>query len=182
MFILIAAKANILLPTIVSRCQQLSIAEPKPSVVTTWLQQEVGQEVPPFASHINGNAPVKTKTFIEEGGLEQYKDIEKAFISALQGDIAAAMHCVKKLNEAPAIRLTWLWYLLTDAQKVHFGIENRSFTPGCHTLSAQLSYVVLEQQSLSLATLIEKVRQFPGLNTELLITDWIFNFNEEACL
>jgi len=181
-FILIAAKANILLPTIVSRCQQLSIAEPKPSVVTTWLQQEVGQEVPPFASHINGNAPVKTKTFIEEGGLEQYKDIEKAFISALQGDIAAAMHCVKKLNEAPAIRLTWLWYLLTDAQKVHFGIENRSFTPGCHTLSAQLSYVVLEQQSLSLATLIEKVRQFPGLNTELLITDWIFNFNEEACL
>ncbi len=180
-FILIASKANALLATIVSRCQQISIPEPQPDVVSVWLNEQIGTEVPSFASHINGNAPVKTKEFVQAGGVEQYLDIEKTFIAALKGDVAATLHCVKKLNESPITRLTWLWYLLTDAQKVSFGVETRSFTPGCHTLSSQMSYVVLEQQSLALAELIEKLRHFSGLNTELLITDWIFNFNEETC-
>ncbi len=181
-FILIASKANALLPTIVSRCQQIAIPDPQPSVVATWLRSEVEQEVPAFAVHINGNAPVQTKAFIQKGGLEQYQDVEKAFLSSLKGDVAATLQCVKKLNEEPVQRLTWLWYLLTDAQKACFGVDSRCFTPGCHTLSSQMSYGVLEKQSLSLAELIEKIRHFPGLNTELLITDWIFKFNEETCL
>lgn len=181
-FILIASKANALLPTIVSRCQQIAIADPQPQAVTAWLTHEVTQEVPAFAAHINGNAPVKTKAFIEQGGVKQYLDLESVFLTAVKGDVAATLQCVKKINEAPIQRLTWLWYLLTDAQKVSFGVETRSFTPGCHTLSSQMSYGVVEQQSLSLAELIEQIRHFPGLNTELLITDWIFKFNEETCL
>ncbi len=181
-FILIASKANALLPTIVSRCQQIAIPDPQPDVVATWLTNEVTKEVPEFAAHINGNAPVKTKQFIEQDGVKQYLEIEITFLSAVKGDVVATLQCVKKLNEQPIQRLTWLWYLLTDAQKVCFGVETRSFTPGCHTLSSQMSYVVLEQQSLSLTELIEKIRHFPGLNTELLITEWIFKFNEETCL
>ncbi|MFV0449662.1 MAG: DNA polymerase III subunit delta' [Vibrio sp.] len=181
-FVLIAAKVSALLPTIVSRCQQVAIPEPHSAVVTQWLKKELGVDVPTFASHLNGNAPVQTKAFMQSGDIDAYKSIEESLIAAIQGDVDAALKCTSKLNESPVARLTWLWYLLTDAQKVHFGVAQANFTPGCHTLSSLLSYVVLEKQSSELAVLIEKLKQFTGLNTELLITDWIFKFNEETCL
>ncbi|WP_165311854.1 DNA polymerase III subunit delta' [Vibrio ziniensis] len=181
-FVLIASKASALLPTIVSRCQQVAIPDPQSGVVTLWLQKELGVDVPAFASHVNGNAPVQTKVFMQSGDIDAYKSIEESLIAAVQGDIESALKCTSKLNESPITRLTWLWYLLTDAQKVHFGVVQPNFTPGCRTLSSLLSYVVLEKQSSELAALIEKLRHFTGLNTELLITDWIFKFNEETCL
>jgi len=181
-FVLIASKASALLPTIVSRCQQVTIPDPQSSVVTQWLQNELGEQVPPYVAHINGDAPVQTKAFIQSGDLDTYKSIEESLIAAVQGNTEAALKCASKLNESPVVRLTWLWYLLTDAQKAHFAVVQPNFTPGCHTLSSVLSYVVLEKQSSELATLIEKLRHFTGLNSELLIMDWIFKFNEETCL
>ncbi len=181
-FVLITEKSDSLLPTIVSRCQQIAIPDPQPELVTDWLRKELDVEVPAFASHINGNAPVQTEAFIQSGGLKEYQKIEQSFIAATQGDISCVLQCVKQLNESPLTRLTWLWYLLTDAQKVHFGLDQWSLTPGCHALSSSLSYGVLERQTHALAALIEQLRHFSGLNTELLITDWIFNFNEETCL
>jgi len=181
-FVLIANNANTLLPTIVSRCQQISIPDPQPSMVASWLRSELNTEVPAYASHINGNAPLKTKEFVQSGDIDQYLSIEQLLLSSIKGDVSAALTCVKKLNESPVVRLTWLWYLMTDAQKIHFGVYKESFTPGCHGLSSLLSYVVIDKQTLALADLLEQLRHFPGLNSELLITDWIFKFNEETCL
>jgi DNA polymerase-3 subunit delta' len=40
----------------------------------------------------------------------------------------------------------------------------------------------LYNQSRELLTLMNRLGEHPGLNPELLIMDWLFNFNEETCL
>ncbi len=181
-FVLIATKANALLPTIISRCQQVVIADPQPEMVTTWLQKELSTDIPLYASHLNGNGPVQTKVFIESNGIKTYNSIEESLLAAIKGDVASALTCSQLINKAPIERLSWLWYLLTDAQKVHFGVDQQTLTPGCRTLSSQLSYPILEKQTQALMRLIEQLRHFSGLNSELLVMDWIFKFNEETCL
>ncbi|MCG6283218.1 DNA polymerase III subunit delta' C-terminal domain-containing protein, partial [Vibrio diabolicus] len=82
----------------------------------------------------------------------------------------------------PQSRLNWLWYVLTDAQKVHFGLAQNYMTPGGPAVAKVCGYALLQQQTEALAKLSEQLRVFSGLNSELMITEWLLKFNEEACL
>lgn len=181
LFLLVTYRANALLPTIVSRCQQWSITNPDSVSVANWLAKQQAKEVPAYAAHINNNAPLKALEFANQGNVEHYQQFEKQLIALAkgQGDV---IKLAKELAANPTEYLPWLWYLLTDAQKVHFGLNEPFFTPGSGALAQCLSYDVLYQQALTLSALIEQLREHPGLNSELLILDWLFKFNEESCL
>lgn len=181
LFLLVTHRANLLLPTIVSRCQQWAVSNPDSNIVTSWLAQQDVQGAPAYASHINNNAPLKTLEFVQQGHVERYQKIENQLIAQTQGqgDVIAL---AKELSANPHEYLTWVWYLLTDAQKVHFGVNESYFAPGAKALAQSVSYDVLYQQASGLSALIEQLREFPGLNSELLILDWLFKFNEESCL
>ncbi len=181
-FVLLTSRINHLLPTIVSRCQQITIAEPAAALVAEWLADELQQAVPPFAAHIHGNAPLLTREFITSDGMKQYQALEAVFLQAIQGDILALLECAKLAANEPQSRLNWLWYVLTDAQKVHFGLAQNYMTPGGPTVAKACGYALLQQQTEALAKLSEQLRVFSGLNSELMITDWLLKFNEEACL
>ncbi|WP_260259355.1 DNA polymerase III subunit delta' [Vibrio intestinalis] len=181
LFLLVAHSASQLLPTITSRCQQWHLATPEASQVAEWLAQETQQNVPSYAAHINGNAPLKTLQFIEQGEQKQYQAIEQQFLTVVkqQGD---AIKLAKELASNAEQALTWLWYLMTDAQKQHFGLTLDSVVPGAAALVNTVSYPVLYTQTDALGALIEQITQHTGLNRELLILDWLYKFNEEACL
>ncbi|EPP22483.1 DNA polymerase III subunit delta' [Vibrio fluvialis] len=181
-FVLLTSRINHLLPTIVSRCQQITVAEPSASLVAEWLAGELQQDVPAFASNIHGNAPLLTREFIASGGMKQYQELEAKFIQAIQGDILSQLECAKLAASEPQSRLNWLWYLMTDAQKAHFSLAQNHMTPGCLAVAKACSFALLQQQTEALAKLSEQLRVFSGLNGELMITDWLLKFNEEACL
>lgn len=180
-FVLVTTRISHILPTIVSRCQQINIAEPQAQLVADWLSGTLDKTVPPYAVHIHGNAPLLTQAFINDG-IATYNELESQFIATLQGDISAMLSCAKSAAADPVQRLNWLWYLLTDAQKVQFGVYQAHFTPGCQRVAELLSFGQLQQQTERLATLTEQLRAFTGLNSELLIIDWLMKLNEEACL
>lgn len=181
-FVLLTQHMNHLLPTIISRCQVLSIATPSPHVITEWLKQQTQRDIPVYAAHLNGNSPIQTQSFIESKGIEEYANIEAAFLRAAADDITGVTECASLVASSPLVRLQWLWFLVSDAQKVHFGLTQPECVPGAKSLSQVLSYDQLYRCGQTIIKLIEQLREFTGLNSELLIMDWLMNINEDTCL
>ncbi|MFM2590453.1 DNA polymerase III subunit delta' [Vibrio sp. TBV020] len=180
MFLLVAHRANALLPTITSRCQQWHLAAPSSQEVAEWLSSQYNGDVPVYAAHINGNAPLAALEFIQQDKVSRYTRIESDFISVCQQQ-SDTVKLAKELASEPQESLSWLWFLLSDAQKVHYGLAMPSFVPGATKLAEAISYQQLYSQSQALLKLIEKLRLHTGLNAELLILDWLFKFYEETC-
>ncbi|MFB9216847.1 DNA polymerase III subunit delta' [Vibrio sinaloensis] len=181
LFLLVTHRANSLLPTITSRCQQWHLIPPSSESVASWLSEQTNKSVPAFAAHINNNAPLTTLAFVDEGKDKQYSKLEQALLDVVQGK-GDALKLAKELSTETADKLTWLWFLLTDAQKVHFGVQLPQFTPGAASIAASSDYALLYSQAQALSQLIEQLREHTGLNSELLILDWLFKFNGETCL
>lgn len=180
-FLLVAAKANRLLPTIVSRCQQWHLTAPSAELVSDWLKHNLNQPVPEYVAYINDNAPLATQAFVEQGWVEAYQEVERHFCQALGTPGFDVFALAKLLTEAPLIRLRWVWFLLVDAQKRHFGLTESHATPGSEVLAQQVGYNVLYQHTQSLSQLLEQLDTHSGLNAELLIMNWLIKLNEDAC-
>ncbi|MCG9679677.1 DNA polymerase III subunit delta' [Vibrio sp. Isolate24] len=180
MFLLLSHKVHQLLPTITSRCQQWQVVNPEPEVVTQWLSTQVSVTIAPYVAHLNGNAPLKTQAFIEQDYEEKYLSFEAELLKVAQ-NMGDNVKLAKELASSPVEYLQWLWYLMTDAQKVHFGLNQPYFTPRAKLLAGCISYQILYRQTDTLSRLLDQLREHVGLNSELLILDWLFRFNEESC-
>lgn len=180
MFLLVTHRANALLPTITSRCQQWHLTAPSSDVVSQWLSGQFKGHVPAYAAHLNSNAPLSTLAFVEQDKVSRYEAIEAEFIKCCQqqGDV---VKLAKELASEPSESLNWLWYLLSDAQKVHYGLSCDDFVPGAKKLATVCDYQLLYSQAQTLLTLNDQLRLHTGLNAELLIMDWLFKFYEETC-
>jgi DNA polymerase-3 subunit delta' len=133
-----------------------------------------------YAAHINGNAPLAALDFIQQDKVSRYSSIETDFISLCQQQ-SDAVKLAKELAAEPQESLSWLWYLLSDAQKVHYGLALPSFVQGAAKLAQVCDYPKLYSQSQALLKLLDQLRLHTGLNAELLILDWLFKFYEETC-
>ncbi len=181
-FILVANQAQQLLPTIVSRCQQWRVTPPQAEQLTAWLSKVCQKPIPDFAPHINGLSPLKTQQFVEQGDDKLYQGIEQQLIALCGGDSGQLIELAKQLVSDDNQRLIWLWYLLSDAQKVHFGLEQPHHTPGAHALAERSGYDLLYTQTQKLQSLIGDLKQHTGLNKELLIINWLTHFVGETCM
>lgn len=181
MFLLVAHRSNMLLPTITSRCQQWHLTVPDALSLTQWLNQQVDTQVPAYAAHLNNNAPIATLEFVKQDKQSQYSSIESAFLKHCHNQ-SDTTKLAKELASNHHESLNWLWHLLVDAQKVHYGLSELFFTPGAKRLSEAVGYQQLYVQAQELSKLIELLRLHTGLNAELLILDWLFKFNGETCL
>ena len=180
-FVLLTESINLLLPTIVSRCQQWSVRIPTALDVTKWVKQQSGSECPLFVAHICNYEPVKALQFIEQGLQPEYQAIEDKFLQYAQGQdnwLELAALIVKN----PIQNLTWLWYLISDAQKIHFDICDPQLTPASTQLRQLVEYDKLYQMGTALGKLKKQLEQHSGLNVELLIAGWLIQHKEETCL
>lgn len=181
-FVLVTGRIKHLLPTIVSRCQRLVIPEPSTSVVVEWLKDQ-GISAPAYALHLCADSPLNTRAFMREGGIEKYRELENQLIAAVSGDVAAQLKMIALLDANLKSHLYWVWCVLTDAQKIQFGVQQDYFTPASAVLARQLAYSTLYTQTAKLEMLMEQLNQFSGLNTELLLLQWLNQFiDEETCL
>jgi DNA polymerase-3 subunit delta' len=180
LFLLVTHRAHGLLPTITSRCQQWHLATPDSQAVAAWLNEQSAAKVPAYAAHINGNAPLATLEFVEQKKVSRYVELESQLIALCQQQ-ADVVKLAKELASDASESLNWMWYLLSDAQKVHYGLQTASFTPGASQIADLVDYQRLYSQTQELLKLIEQLRLHSGLNAELLILDWLFKFNGDIC-
>jgi DNA polymerase-3 subunit delta' len=180
-FILAAHDSRRLLATITSRCRQFFVPTPTSQVLHAWLMTQTDKSVPNFVAHLNGHSPMATLEFIQTQQLTHYLTLEKKFINVLSGHDVDIKGCVELLNDAPQIKLTWLWYLLADTQRAHLNMVSSDALPGSVMLSHSVNYDVAYQQMGTLQQLISQLQQFSGLNSELLITQWLMDFEEVVC-
>lgn len=180
-FILSTRSSNRLMPTILSRCQQFNAVSPQLEVGSAWLDGEVGKAVPQYILALNGNAPLKAKAMFEQGGVEASTKVLDGFVNVIKGTQPDMLKFSTELSKDPLIQLGWLWHLLSDVQKLHFGLVNQAVTPSAKTLVEVMSYQSAYAASNKLLILIEQLKQHPGLNMELLIMNWLIATCEETC-
>jgi DNA polymerase III subunit delta' len=180
-FILAANDGHRLLATIISRCRQFFIPAPTSHILQCWLTTQTDKHIPSFAAHLNGNSPMATLEFLQSEQIKQYLTLEKKFTTLLSGHEFDIKGCVELINDSPLLKLTWLWYLLSDTQRAHMNIASSDALPGSENLVEWLSYDVAYRQMGKLQQLIQQLQQFSGLNSELLITQWLIDFEEVIC-
>ncbi|WP_373942696.1 DNA polymerase III subunit delta' [Vibrio chagasii] len=180
-FILSTRNSNRLMPTIISRCQQFNVVSPQLEAGSAWLDGEVGKAVPPYILALNDNAPLKAKAMFEEGGVEASEKVFDGFVNIVKGTQPDMLKFSTELAKDPLIQLGWLWHLLSDVQKLHFGLANNAITPSANALCEVMSYQSAYTAAHKLLILIEQLKQHPGLNTELLIMNWLIATCEETC-
>ncbi|CAB1240239.1 DNA polymerase III subunit delta' [Vibrio cholerae] len=182
LFILVTSRIKHLLPTIVSRCQRLVLPAPTTALVVEWLKGQ-GITTPAYALHLCADSPLKTRAFMLEGGVEKYHELESQLMNALSGDVNAQLKCIALIDADLTTHLYWVWCVLTDAQKIHFGVQQDYYPPASAALAGRFTYSKLHVQTASLERLMEQLNQFSGLNTELLLLQWLYQFSdEETCL
>ncbi|KEY91208.1 DNA polymerase III subunit delta' [Candidatus Photodesmus blepharus] len=176
-FLLVASSRNLLLPTLVSRCQKWSLSLPEDAVIFTWLKEQTRKYIPDCAICLNSNAPLNTLSFIEGDGWKNYLLIEGKLLEVIKHDTGTFLELSTLLSRESDKYLSWLWYLFSDAQKIHFGL---SYTiPGALELSTLLSYEQLYLQFCKLTLLKEQLRLHSTLNSELLIIDWLIDLSSD---
>lgn len=202
LFLLVARQARSLLPTVISRCQQWHITPPTAEQVSTWLAERTQgsassssssknktskastttlADIPHYVAYLNDYAPLTTQAFVEQGELEQYQALETQFCATIGTAMFDPLGITQLLVVAPLVRLRWVWLLLADAQKRHFGIVEAHTTPGSAPLMQHVSYDVLYRHARTLSALMAQLHTHSGLNAELLIMNWLITFNEDAC-
>ncbi len=180
LFLLVTHNQDRLLPTIRSRCQQWVVTPPSSEQAVQWLSAQGATKIPPYALKLNMGSPVKTLEAVNNGELEEYSSFEKDLIEVFSSPVADVSGCASYMAKYPDKALNWAWYLLTDAQKVQFGVSEEDILPGAHKLQQQ-NYNGLYYSAKKLLELKAQVQAFPGLNLELLSMNWLIESREGLC-
>ncbi|NOH95361.1 DNA polymerase III subunit delta' [Vibrio sp. 99-70-13A1] len=180
-FVLTTSNISRLMPTIRSRCQQTTVTSPSMKSASEWLDKELRKAVPAYVLSLANNAPLTAKSMVENGDVEACDKTLRQFVQIVDGSDVDLMSFATTLSKEPLKHLTWIWHLLSDVQKIHFGIESESFIPSSQELKDALNYQNAFKLSKTLTSLIEQLKQHPGLNTELLIMNWLITVCGEAC-
>ncbi|MHA2937688.1 DNA polymerase III subunit delta' [Vibrio sp. RC27] len=175
-FILLTHSLSQLLPTIVSRCQQIAIPEPNQEQVAFWASTQTESPIPPYIVKLNGYAPLSVVDFMVEKQDKAFEILVTQFLQFLTQPDSEVLDLGKMIAKESDVHLTWLWYLLTDAQKYHFSVEQMDAIPHSANVSQLCTYPILYQQTQSLTLLLQKTQKFTGLNTELLVINWLLEF------
>ncbi|WP_120511292.1 DNA polymerase III subunit delta' [Photobacterium salinisoli] len=179
-FILTATELDRLLPTINSRCNKWRLPLPSEQDVKRWVENKLMQSIKLEAVRLNGNAPLAALAFIEQGQDIRHQNLLAEFHQFLSppfsGLFSVADSCMKDGHSS----LKWLSYFLVDCLKVRQGAEQHLIhcesAPLVRQVAGLLTTATLLAQLKGLNALIRELETHPGLNDELLISDWLSGF------
>ncbi|MCE0494628.1 DNA polymerase III subunit delta' [Vibrio salinus] len=181
-FLLVTNQMSRILPTVLSRCRKVALSTPDVRETMSWLEQQGCEQVFPYVVKINHYAPLETYKFLQQNLASEFSETEAQFLSFLDKPVIQLTYLVQLLKSNPIRNLTWFWYSLTDALKIHQGIHMPDFIPESQEIARKVSYALLHRQLKALTVVIHQLSSQTGLNDELLITNWLLNFIEDSCL
>lgn len=180
-FILLTDSIDSLLPTITSRCNKWKAPLPDENVVKRWVEDELYQSIPLQVVRLHRGAPLAAKAFIEEGNIKIHHQVVTQFCEYLQSK-SGLFSAVDLLVKHYPSSLDWISYLLLDLVKVKSGIEEDivhcNLMETLSVVAAMTSTSQLHSQLRTLNRLQRKLTQHTGLNTELLVSQWLLEFGE----
>lgn len=179
-FVLLANSPHHLLPTIRSRCQVWLQPVISAEVIAEWLAETEKLTVSPQSIGLNNYLPLAVKSFYQDKKQASHQQLLSYFTACVGSSFCATSDVVKSLIKLEDEGLCWLSYLLSDIQKRQLGVvtgwvhcdEQESIERLAKSIPTNIVY----KQYLSLNELRQQLNAHPGLNKELLLTQWLFEF------
>ncbi len=179
-FVLLANSPHHLLPTIRSRCQVWQQPEISSEVIEAWLGETEKLKVSKQSITLNGYLPLAVKSFYQDKKQAAHQQLLSYFDACVNSSFCHTSEVVKSLIKLDDEGLCWLSYLLSDIQKRQLGI----ITDWVHCdekeiierLAIRIPANTIYKQYLSLNALRQQLNAHSGLNKELLLTQWLFEF------
>ncbi|KLV08973.1 DNA polymerase III subunit delta' [Photobacterium aquae] len=179
-FILMAEALDKLLPTINSRCNKWRLAMPDEQDTRRWVGRQLMQDVKLEIVRINGCAPLATQAFIEQGQDIRYGNLLSAFAAFLQPPHLGLQELVGMFAKEGHHSLSWVSYFLVDCLKLQQGagsfLVHSESLPLVQQAAAAVTSPLLMNQIRKANALHRQLDTHTGLNTELLIMDWLMGF------
>lgn len=180
LFVLLSQNSHRILPTIRSRCEVWSLPMPSEAMVLEWVSNQTQKSVPSYVAMLNSYLPLTTLRFVDDGWGSVYSQCEQELVSFLRSDrldTAPLWKLISKADAPMVVILGWYWVLLVECQKQAFKLNSSSLLPGVSDVAKQLTYEMAYTQASRLQELIEQLSQNPGLNAELLVVNWLYQFD-----
>ncbi len=176
LLLLLTDSAMKLLPTIVSRCQVWTLQAEEQQALAWLQQQSPAQTITPALLQMNQGAPLRTLTYLNEGGEQQ----RQAVISALElyrqqpWTITALTKC---WVSAMPTSFEWLSRLLLDALKLQQGVTMQQLQFADH--ASLLSFLAARPAEILLGSLQQllllkqSLQDMPSAVPSILFADWL---------
>ncbi len=178
-FILVVASMNTMLPTVVSRCNKSRPKQPKEDFVKRWVESELFQSVPIQVIRINRGAPLAAKAFIENGNVTIHEALMDAFAGYLENKQGMFI-LTEKLIKTSGNGLQWLSFLLLDVMKLQQATNEGLVHCESLSLVEKVSYTISSslviRQLMALNKMKAHLTRNLGLNNELMISNWLSDF------
>jgi DNA polymerase-3 subunit delta' len=108
LLVLLTAQPSLLLPTVRSRCQKITIARPSPEAALVWLREETGGDVAPALLTFAGGAPLRALEYVGGKFDALNEQMQKTLGSLMAGRTDVTQVAAEWQKDALADRLVWL--------------------------------------------------------------------------
>ncbi|MBL4828682.1 MAG: DNA polymerase III subunit delta' [Aliivibrio sp.] len=179
-FILLSSSQHALLPTIVSRCSSWGLPVVEESMALQWLKEEHDLSASKQAVRVCGGFPLTVVDYYQNKHKAAHETLITKFVDYIDSEQPRFSELMLCMAKDPNRTLLWLSYLLLDVQKVQQGVNSNLVHDDCRAvleaLSMKLTVNQAYQQLKTLNILREQLKSNSGLNSELLISQWLFEF------
>ncbi|MBD1575466.1 MULTISPECIES: DNA polymerase III subunit delta' C-terminal domain-containing protein [Vibrio] len=179
-FVLLTTDKSRLLATITSRCQTWLVGALNKEALLSWLstQPTLDNQIPPDWQHIKmyADSPLLAVEFIKQKKTQEFEQLQRLLLKVVQTKQVNITEAQTLFKLEPLDKIRWLTYILSDVQKSHFGILTEINNSDFIQLSQLLPYQLAYEQYHALVKLQQLLSTSSGLNTELLIVDWLLKF------
>ncbi|MGF1788041.1 DNA polymerase III subunit delta' [Photobacterium swingsii] len=182
-FILTAQSLDSLLPTIVSRCNKWRLSVPDGTQTKRWVEQQLMQSIKAESVRLNCGAPLATLAFVEQGQDIRHGKLVEAFAAFLQPPHVDLYDVAGLCASEGAISLQWLSFFLLDCIKFQQGaagyLVHQESATWVEQVARAVPIAVLIRQARQINQLHQQLQKHTGLNSELLIVEWLSTFLKE---
>ncbi|MGF1725535.1 DNA polymerase III subunit delta' [Photobacterium nomapromontoriensis] len=179
-YILLATSLDNLLPTINSRCNKWRLTMPSESDARRWVERQLMQTIRLETVRLNGNAPLATLKFIEQGQDIRYTKLLESFTAFVQPPFIGLYDVAGLCTAEGFLSLKWLSYFMVDCMKLQQGVTQQlvhcESVPLVQQAASVVSPMVFMTQIRKANELCQQLERHSGLNTELLVVEWLTGF------
>lgn len=181
LILLVTAHSASLLPTIRSRCQQLSFAIPSRDISLPWLAEQLTDKaLAELTLAISDGAPLRAASLARSGGLELRTDLFADFEGFLQGKTEPVLLASQwlKLPLIEAFSTLHGWHVDMARLKIDVNttqLNNPDLRKRLQVLSEQVDLTHLLQRQVQLQEAMKRMRGHP--NIQLLLEEMLLSWS-----
>jgi DNA polymerase-3 subunit delta' len=108
LLVLITSQASMLLPTVRSRCQKVTISRPSREQASGWLREKSGRAIEPALLEFAGDAPLRALAYADGRFDTLNEHMQKSLGALLAGQADVTQVAAEWEKDALVDRLTWL--------------------------------------------------------------------------